>query len=41
MLAATYVLEMRNRLEEMSDLVQKSLGKAQQCQKALYERGAK
>ena len=36
-----YVLEMRDRLEEMSDLVQKGLGEAQQRQKALYDRAAK
>ena len=38
---ATYVLEMQDHLEEISDLVQKSLGEAQQRQKALYDRGAK
>ena len=38
---ATYVLEMRDCLEEMSDLVQKGLGEAQQRQKALYDRRAK
>ena len=38
---ATYVVEMRDRLEEMSGLVQESMVKAQQQQKALYDRGAK
>ena len=38
---AAYVLQMRDCLEEMSDLVQKSLGEGQQRQKALYDRGAK
>ncbi len=38
---ATYVVEMRDRLEEMSGLVQESMVRAQQRQKALYDRGAK
>ena len=38
---ATYVVEMKDRLEEMSGLVQESMVRAQQCQKALYDRGAK
>lgn len=38
---ATYVLEMRDSLEMMSDPVQKSLAEAQQHQKPLYDRGAK
>ena len=38
---ATYTVEMRDRLEEMSGLVQESMVKAQQRQKALYDRGAK
>ena len=38
---AIYVVEMRDRLEEMSGLVQESMVKAQQRQKALYDRGTK
>ena len=38
---ATYVVEMRDQLEEMSGLVQESMVRAQQWQKALYDRGAK
>ena len=38
---ATYVVEMRDWLEEMSGLVQESIVKAHQWQKALYDRGAK
>lgn len=37
----THVVEMRNRLEEMSDLVKGNLEKAQQRQKAAYDRGTK
>ena len=38
---ATYVVEMRDRLEEMSGLVQEGMVRAQQRQKALYDKGAK
>ena len=36
-----YVVEMRDRLQEMSGLVHESMVRAQQRQKALYDRGAK
>ena len=39
--AIAHVVEMRNRLEEMSELVKTNLEKAQQKQKAVYDRGAK
>ena len=39
--AITHVVEMRNRLEEMSELVKTNLEKAQRKQKAIYDRGAK
>ena len=38
---ATYVVEMRDWLKEMSGLVQESMVRAQQRQKILYDRGAK
>ena len=34
-------MDMRNRLEEMSELVKTNLEKAQQKQKAVYDQGAK
>ena len=39
--AVTHMVKMRERLEEMTDLVRENLGRAQQRQKAVYDRGAK
>lgn len=38
---SNYVVKMSKRLEEMRDLVQKSMGQSQQRQKALYDKGTK
>ena len=38
---AAHVVEMRDRLQQMTDLVQENAQKAQQRQKASYDRGAR
>ena len=38
---AVHVVEMRDRLQQMTDLVQEKAQKAQQCQKSSYDRGAR
>ena len=38
---ATYVVEMRDRLEEMAELVHQNLDRAQQQQKTAYDKGLK
>ena len=40
-LEVTHVVEMRDHLEEMSDLVKKNAEKAQWRQKAAYDQGTK